>query len=665
MKFDEQIPRNALVWIIATQFVLLLPHLGRAPIWIVLVYILAAIWRTLVYQGRWSFPGGLTKAALTVICFAGVGASYGTMIGLEPTVALLLMAYALKLIELADRRDAYMVTFIAYFVCLTEFLFSQELLVTLYMGFAVWVNTTALVALHQPGQDRFNRSTAVRAGVMLMQAVPLMVLLFFVFPRIGPLWQVPLKAHTARTGVSDFMSPGDIAELGLNDAVAFRAEFSGAVPPRSELYWRGLVFSRLEDGDWRSLRWRDIPGDARRASRPQLTGQPVDYSVILEPTQQNWLYALRYATTEDRGIVSANDFRLFSPVEIQDQKHYEVRSWPDVSIETELSDWRRGVETALPRADNPRTRALAGRMLAEAEGDRAEFVQSVLQFFRNQEFFYTLRPPVLGDDDPMDEFLFDTRRGFCEHYAAAFAWLMRSVNVPARVVAGYQGGEINPVNGTVIVHQFDAHAWTEVWLEGRGWVRVDPTAAISPQRIEYGLEQALAEEGSFLSDSPLSPLRFRGIGWINRLRLELDAINYSWQLMVLNYDRDSQYHLLNRWLGNVSQSQLVVGIVVIWTALLLPALGLVLWRSRGKRLSAQDKAYREFCRRLARVGLVREPHEAPSSFARRVIAQRPALAGDVEAITAAYENVAYREEDPGEALDELRRRVRFFSVRVA
>jgi len=662
MKFDEQVPRNALVWIIATQFVVLLPHIARVPVWVPLVYLAAALWRIMVYRGRWSFPGGLTKSLLTVACFGGVVLNFGTVIGLEPTVSLLLIAYALKLVELSDRRDAYMVIFIAYFTCLTEFLFTQELLLVAYMALAVTVNTTALVALHQPGQDRFRPASSLRAAGMLLQALPLMLLLFFVFPRIGPLWNVPLKAHTARTGVSDNMMPGDIANLGLNDAVAFRASFEGEVPPRSRLYWRGLVFSKLEDGAWRSLRWRDIPGDARRAEAPALVGEHVDYSVIMEPTQQNWLYALRYATTENRGIVNLNDFRLVSPVEVQDQKRYEVRSWTEVPLELQLSDWRRTVELALPAEGNPRTRALAQSMFVDAGGDPERFVTDVLRMFRRQAFYYTLQPPRL-QGERMDQFLFESQRGFCEHYAAAFVWLMRAAGVPARVVVGYQGGEINPVNGTVIVHQFDAHAWNEVWLQGQGWVRVDPTAAIAPDRIEFGLEQALEAEGSFLANTPLSPLRFRKIDWINSLRLQLDAINYSWQVFVLGYDRDYQVDLFSRFVGGISRSQMVIGILLIWCGLLLPVAAVMLWQARGPRLRPEDRAYREFCNRLARRGLVRAAAEAPGDFARRVCASHPANRREVMAITEAYQQLAFAPGDEPGALAALRRRVRRFTPR--
>ncbi len=661
MKLEEQVPRNALVWIIVTQFVLLFPHLGRIPWWVLALYAATTLWRAMVYLGRWSFPGRYLKSALTVSCFAGVWISFGTLIGLEPTVALLLIAYSLKLIELSNQRDAYMVIFIAYFVCLTEFLFSQELLTTLYMCLAVLVNTTALVALHQPGQDRFSFGTIRQAGAMMLQALPLMILLFVVFPRIGPLWNVPLKSNEARSGMSDFMKPGDVANLSLSDDVAFRVQFDGPVPERRELYWRGLVFSMLDQGAWRSLRWRDIPGDERRPPSPELVGNYLDYSIIMEPTQQNWLYSLPYATTSDRGIIRSNDFRLVSPVEVQDQKRYRVRSWREVPLEAELGEWRRGVDTGLPSSGNPRTRALAAQMFDAAGGNPETYARAVLDMFRQQAFFYTLRPPLLGEN-PVDQFLFSTRRGFCEHYASAFTWLMRAAGVPSRVVAGYQGGEINPVNGTVIVHQFDAHAWNEIWLEGQGWVRMDPTFAIAPARIEFGLEQALAEEGSFLADSPLSPLRFRNVDWLNNLRLQLDAINYRWQLFVLSYDQEQQYQILNRLLGSVGQTQLVFMIVGTWALLLVPLAIVMVWRNRGPRPDAATRCYLAFCKRLQGAGFQRPGHETPTAFARRVAQQRPAWEQEMEAITACYEGLAYAGDTRPSALEELKRRVRAFRV---
>jgi transglutaminase-like putative cysteine protease len=664
MKYEQQLPRNALVWIILSQFVLVIPHISRVPVWVVLVYLLTALSRSLVYQGRWSFPGNKFKAALTLSCFAGVFYSYRSLIGLEPTVALLLAAFALKLVELKSRKDAYLLLFLGYFVCVTEFLFDQEILTVLYMLLAVLVLTTALVALHQPGEDAFTRTTLKRAALMLAQSFPLMLVLFFIFPRIGPLWSVPLKSHAAKSGMSDFMSPGDVSNLSLSDEVAFRVQFEGQVPARRQLYWRGLVFSTLEGNTWRSLRWREVPPLERRQHEPVLDDAFAKYSVIMEPTQQNWLYALRYGRTRDRGILSTNDFRLVSPTEIQDQRRYRVRSYLNVALEPELSNWRRGVDTALAPYDNPRTRQLAQQMYRQSGQDAEQFVAAILAMFRQQEFFYTLKPPLLGDN-AMDEFLFQSRRGFCEHYAAALAVLVRAAGVPARVVAGYQGGEINPVNGTVVVHQFDAHAWNEVWFKGKGWVRVDPTAAIAPDRIDYGLERALQLEGSFLEGSPLSPLRYRNIAWLNNIRLQLDAINYSWQAFILTYDSDRQYQFLNRFLGEISVSRVVLVVMGVWALVLIPVAVSLLRGRGGQPIDQATRSYNAFCKKLRRVELQRARAEAPLAFADRVSQLRPDLAVEVRSITSLYDAISYRSRESVAALTLLHKQVRRFNPRRA
>ncbi|MEM8660052.1 MAG: DUF3488 and transglutaminase-like domain-containing protein, partial [Pseudomonadota bacterium] len=542
MKPDQQVPRNALVWMIISLFTLVAPHIQRIPLWVLAVYVFAAMWRIMVYQGRWSFPGRWVKAVMIVSCCLGIYLSYGSLLGLEPTVALLLTAFALKLIELAKRKDGYVLLFLGYFICITEFLFSQDLPIVLYSILNVLLVTTALVAMHRPGEHQFNRKTIRLAGVMLLQAMPLMLVLFFLFPRIGPLWSVPIKSHAAKTGVSDFMKPGDISNLSKSDEVAFRVRFDGEIPFASELYWRGLVMSRLEDGAWRSLRYYDVPPRERRPTPGNLAGEPIEYQVILEPTQQNWLYSLRYARSSSMGVIESSDYTLYTPGIVEDERQYSVQTWTDAALDEELTPWRRSVELVLPEGENPATIEFA-RDLRERAGSDEAFVEAVLANFTQQPFVYSLNPPLLPEQNAMDAFLFQVRTGFCEHYSAAFVTLMRAAGVPARVVAGYQGGEINPLNSTVIVHQFDAHAWAEVWLPEQGWVRVDPTAAVSPDRIEWGLERALAAEGSFLSDTPLSLIHFRGVSWINTLRLRYDALTYRWQLWVTGFNRDKQFQL--------------------------------------------------------------------------------------------------------------------------
>jgi len=642
MRLEQQVPRNALVWMIICLFTLMAPHASRVPLWVLAVYVVAAAWRILVYRGRWSFPGRWVKVVMTLSAFAGIYLSYGSLIGLEPTVALLLTAFALKLVELTKRKDAYVLLFLGYFICVTEFLFTQDLLIVLYSLLNVTLITTALVALHQPGQHQFNRKTIRLAAIMLLQAMPLMLVLFFMFPRIGPLWTVPVKSHTAKTGMSDFMKPGDISSLSKSTEVAFRVQFDGDIPPQSTLYWRGLVFSKLQEGAWSSLRYYDVPATERRPAEVETDGAaPLQYRVIMAPTQQNWLYSLRYARPKSPGVMSAADFRLFILVPVEDEYLFEASSWPDALLDAELSDWRRQTELQLPGDDNPQTRALARALRADVASDR-DFVDAVLNKFNTEPYVYTLQPDLLPEQHPMDQFLFQTKRGFCEHYAYAFVVMMRAAGVPARVVAGYQGGEVNPVNKTVIVHQFDAHAWAEVWLAGQGWVRVDPTAAVSPARIEWGLEQAVAAEGSFLQNSPLSLLRYRSIPWLNLLRLRYDALTYRWQSWVVGFNSEQQFDLLRNVFGDISARKFAAVLIGSWALVLIPVALSLLRKRDMHQLSAVDKQYLAFCARLAAVGIDRAPGETPGQLSSRAARTLPALSARIEHITALYGELAYR-----------------------
>jgi len=660
---QEQVPRNALVWIIVCLFTLVAPHAPRLPVWVLAVYCLAVIWRFLVYRGRWSFPGRWIKVAMTVSCFGGIYGSYGSVIGLEPTVALLLTAFALKLIELVQRKDAYVLLFLGYFVCITEFLFSQDLLITLYSLLNVLLVTTALVALHQPGEHRFNRKPLRVAAVMLAQAMPLMVVLFFLFPRIGPLWTVPIKSHTAKTGMSDFMRPGDVASLSQNDDVAFRVAFDGDIPPKSELYWRGLVFSELKAGTWTALGYYQVPVTEQRPQEVSVQGEPLTYSIIMEPTQRRWLYGLHYARSSHGGVMHAPDYRLFTPAPLEAEFMYRVSSWTDAVVEPQLSEWRRRAEIRLPPRGDELTRDLAARLRGAVDSDQA-YVDAVLDHFATQPFVYTLKPGLLPERSPMDHFLFESRRGFCEHYAYAFVMMMRAVGIPARVVAGYQGGEINPVNRTVIVYQFDAHAWAEVWMAGRGWVRVDPTAVVAPARIEYGLEEAVQTEGSFLAESPLSPLRYRSVPFINLLRLRYDALTYRWQSWVAGFDNERQFDLLHEWFGEISTRMFATVLLGSWALVLIPVAISLLRRRDTREPSPLDKDYLLFCERLARLGVERRKGESPGDFARRAAAALPDIAAQLRRITGMYNELAYARNaggaPPEPAVQEFSRAVRQF-----
>ena len=285
------------------------------------------------------------------------------------------------------------------------------------------------------------------------------------------------------------------------------------------------------------------------------------------------------------------------------------------------------------------------RTLAEQDdilGRQTEEIM-VLQKFNREPYVYTLQPPLLGEH-AMDDFLFQTRRGFCEHYAFAFVVMMRAAGVPARVVAGYQGGEINPLNSTVIVHQFDAHAWAEVWYPNEGWVRADPTAAVSPDRIEWGLERAVASEGSFLANSPLSPLRYRSVKWLNAIRLRYDDLTWRWQSWIVGYDSEQQYEFLENLLGEFSARKFAAVLLGTWALVLIPVGFSLFGRRKLHKHSPEDKHYLAFCARLAKREIRREPGEAPGAFSNRAATALPAAASNIHQITTLYGDLAYANE---------------------
>ncbi|HET8711253.1 MAG TPA: DUF3488 and transglutaminase-like domain-containing protein [Spongiibacteraceae bacterium] len=634
------IPRHCLAWLLAAQIALIAPHLSRLPIWISFVWVICAVWRVQVYRGQWSFPISLVKVAVVIACLVGIRIDYGSFVGLEPTVALLISSFAFKLVEAATRREAYLLLFLGYFVALTEFLFEQGLGIVLYMTVPLVLLTTALIALHEDDPLRFSWQPLRMAGVMSAQALPLLLLLFLVFPRIAPLWQVPLPGGGARTGMSDHMAPGDIASLSQSDALAFRAVFSGDVPPQHDLYWRGIVLDRFDGHIWRANDFNDMPLQKVYPTAAKFEGASIDYEVWLEPTYQRWLYALRAPEPISNTAFLTADYRLLAKDPVVDKFSYRARAYPQAALDLVLDKRLRRYETALPSKNNNSRAQVWAHELRERFSDDRDLIDFVLANFRAEHFFYTLQPPLLGENS-VDEFLFDTRRGFCEHYASSFVFVLRAAGIPARVVTGYQGGEINPLTGTVLVHQFDAHAWAEAWLSGQGWVRFDPTAAVAPQRIENGLERAVGSN-EFLAQQPLSVERFRALAWVNAIRWRMDAINYAWTRWVVNYRDDTQVAVLRALLGKISPLRMTL-LLVGGGALTVFVVTVYLFGRQlfGKRLPEEQRYYAQFCTRLARLGYPRPAAMAPGEYARWVLRQQPQWSV-VRETTQCFEALCYR-----------------------
>ncbi|MBB1519773.1 transglutaminase TgpA family protein [Aquipseudomonas guryensis] len=648
MSSIQPIPRIALTWLLVAQVLVILPHLLHLPAWIIGLWLFCAGWRVQVFRMRATYPSTLVRVGLLLATAAGVFLSRGSLIGLDAGVLLLVATFILKLLEMRSRRDAMVLIFLGFFVVVTAYLFDDSLLAALYSLLPVTALLAALIGLQQSGVAVQPRATLKLAVTLQLQALPLMLLLFVFFPRLGPLWSLP-NPNKSFTGLSDSMAPADIAELSRSDALAFRASFSSSIPERSELYWRALT---LEHFDGR--RWSQSEGAKQSGAADWRKQGPVlDYSIVMQPTGKPWLFALDVGLSNQDGVRQMNDFRLENRQPVVQNLLYQVSSWPQALRQAELPPGVARRALQLPAQGDPRSRAWADQLRSKYDKDAA-LVAALLQHFNREPYGYTLKPPPVGADS-IDEFLFRTRQGFCAHYAGAMTFVLRAAGIPARVVAGYQGGELNPAGNYLSVRQFDAHAWVEYWQDGKGWISVDPTFQVAPERIELGLEQALAEEQSFLEESPLSLLRYRDIGWLNNLRLTWDNINYGWQRWVLGYRGEQQLSLLQRWFGTLDWQRLALALVG-GGGVLLGLVALWLFKPWRRESDPQQRLLRGFERALARHAVVRQRGEGMRAFAHRAARELPVQAEAIQAFARIYE--AQRYAGQPSAPDELRTALR-------
>jgi transglutaminase-like putative cysteine protease len=449
------------------------------------------------------------------------------------------------------------------------------------------------------------------------------------------------------------MAPGDIARLGRSPELAFRVSFDGDIPPREQLYWRAVTFERFDGRRWSQSYASHLPQEPEW----QAVGEPLGYNVVMQPSGQPWLFALDVARVAPGQAQLMSDFHLQRRQPVNQPLMYQVTSWLDARREAVRAPESLGRSLQLPERGNPRARAWAMELRRSAQEPQA-MVDALLKHFNRQPYHYTLEPPPVGDDI-VDDFLFETRSGFCAHYAGAMTFVLRAAGIPARVVAGYQGGEVNPAGNYLSVHQFDAHAWVEYWVAERGWVSVDPTFQVAPERVEQGLEQALARERSFLADQPMSLLRYRDIGWVNTLRLRWDSLNYGWQRWVLNYQGEQQTQMLQRWLGKLDAQTLGLGLVAI-LGVLTAVLALFLFKPWRRETDLHQRLFRRFERLLARHGVHRNKGEGARSFAERAATTLPEQAPAILAFVRLYEAQRYAQlpgttDELSHSLRQLRR----------
>ena len=634
----------SLPWTMAALGISLAPHLPYLAIWITAAVAACAIWRYVIEKQRRMLPSRWVRGGLALLCFLGVFGTYSAISGVGPGSALLAIMAAMKLLETRRRRDQFVLLFISIFLVMSSLLREQYLWSLPYLLVSTLVILTAWLRM-SAGQSETAKQSFSSGGRLLLYAAPLAIAMWVFFPRLAtPFWAVPIDTSRATSGLSDTMSPGDISSLSLSDEVAFRVQFDGDLPASRDLYWRGLVMTRFNGRTWTSSEPRI---DRKAIDQISFRGDPVSYEITLEPTQQQWVFAMDMPQiwTLSRTFMGPHQ-QLARVTPIEQRVSYEVVSYPDYVVQAELPSIFRQWYTSIPDDGNEQSAELAREMRTAAGSDTA-FVDAVRAMFHEEEFFYTLQPPPLGSS-PIDRFLFDTRQGFCEHYASAFAFMMRAAGIPSRIVLGYQGGEFNPMGGHLIVRQSDAHAWTEVWVERYGWYRIDPTSAVAPERIEYGARGAthegFGEDWGFSAPSKL----------LQSVVMTWDAMNAKWNEWILAYGPDTQSDFM-KWLGmeDPNWRKLLLTLVFSVVGLILAISGLMMLRYRPPRKDRAAILYDKF---VKKTGLERRTGENEQAFESRALADSKLPDENVTAVTGAYLNARYGANDT-DALARLEKAV--------
>ena len=643
-----KLEKSLVYGLLASILLVSAPHAEHLPPWITVLSAMLLGWRAYLNFIGHSLPPRWLLLTVSCAGVAGIFLSYHTIFGREAGVGLLILLAALKSLELRTVRDATVLVYLSCFVIITNFFYSQSIPTGLLMLASLLFILTTWIHLHSAGLALKPR--LVIAAKLLLQAIPLTLLLFVLFPRVqGPLWGMPQDAYSS-SGLSDSMAPGTLSKLSLSQAVAFRVNFEGIPPPREQMYWRGPVLPDFDGVTWST-------GLKIRSKPPQFdhTGSPVDYTVTLEPHNKAWLFALEMPGSLSIPNIMSDDFQLLSIKPITSRIRYKAHSQLAYRANNAEAPLQLQRTLALPANLNPRARKLAAEWRASLRDDEA-IIRTALGHFNREAFVYTLEPPLLGKHG-IDEFLFETRQGFCEHYASSFVFLMRATGIPARVVTGYQGGEPNFLGDYTIVRQSDAHAWAEVWLQERGWQRIDPTAAISPERIQKGLSAAMP-------DSEALPFMARiQSPWLLKIRFNLDMLNHQWNQWVLGYDSERQFAVLTRLgMEDISWQKMTINLL-LGAALLVGLIALMLLHKLYRQQTDAPLAlYLAFCRKLAKKGLLRAAHEGPRDFAARAAAAHPQSAAAIHLITAHYLALRYENQPADTGLHVLRREVAAFKL---
>ena len=644
----SMVNRLGILWVVAALVISMLPQLMSMPLRLIPLTLLPIGWRLLAEFRQWKPVPLLLRIIATAFAVSVLILTYGSLMGRRAAVSMLVLMLSLKLLETFRTRDARVVASLSLFLCGTQFLFSQGVPMIIYIVACILSALIALMYLHRreayenigtaPDTGR-NIFSELGFGMRLLAlALPVGLVLFLFFPRWGsPLWGVPEDALDARSGLSGSMTPGSIQSLFMDDSPAFRATFSSDLPSQSELYWRGPVFWNFDGGTWQTSHlYRTLEA----SNKPTPEEALFRYEVQMEPTEQRWLFALDYPALVPKNTRLTMDYQLLSKRPVTQLRAYTMASHPLFVDSPELKQTFRRAALDLPEGFNPKTAKMMAEWRKEASSNTA-IIQRALTYFNREQFHYTLNPPLLSKHT-VDEFLFETREGFCEHYASAFTVMMRMAGIPARVVTGYQGGWFNDMGSYLLVRQSDAHAWSEVWVKGSGWTRIDPTAAVAPDRVEQGAMESLSERRYLLDYE-----------WLRNVRNSFDLFQRSWNNWIVAFGSESQSRLLSVFGWSFLNSAKLV-VVMITISLLLSAVIFLLapWLLRFRTSRKQDplvRLWRQFLKQLNKAGFISHPSMGPMELAINASGQLQYRDADIIRIAELYTRCRYSRDAGSEA----------------
>jgi transglutaminase-like putative cysteine protease len=657
------IPNGAMTWLMMSLAASIGWHIPHIPIWATVTAVLVGAYTYYRIIKSKPMPPQFLRILLAICVVGGILVTFRSYLGRDPGVTALVLFGTMKLMEIKNRRDFMVIVFICYFMVFANFLYDQSIEDLAFTLVAALLITATLLRLNHPPEEKIKISTMFRFSLrLIVYSIPFTVMLFFLFPRTtGPLWNLSQESVTRfQSGFNDVIEPGQIAQLAQSKLPAFKVEFpNNDRPGMKDLYFRGLVL-------WftNGKLWRQGVLTSRYVRPRSYDREGILHVVTIEPHNRTWLFGLDWPVVVPGWSRTLPGGIFQTRRSIRSHYRYRVLSRFDPAELGDLPGNQRRWAMQFPTGSNRRIREL-GRSWGDQAGSDEEILQLAERFFKESDFVYTLNPGLMESNEPLEEFLFNERRGFCEHYASAFTMLMRAAGVPARVVIGFQGGEFNPVGNYLLVRQSDAHAWSEVWLEGKGWRRIDPTAWVAPERIEFGMDVSrnISSLGNLSDEDRIAAIqRAQNPGIFEKIykffKHHWDNINYKWDVWIISYDRDKQRDFF-RDLGfeNIGRFGLLIAALFV-VAVFFFSISFLL---RRQILSTDPlvRLYQKFCLKLGKSGLQRMRWEGPIHYRDRAIDKFPDKADLILAITDLFIHLRYGRLDVTKArLNQLKRQIR-------